>query len=199
MTTPTFIGDIYINNNQDNEIIREILTENGYGIDKRVKLTGTVLDIGAHIGIFSKLALSRGCKVISVEPEDKNFHLLTVNAPGATHIKKAVTSEKRAFLMVHPDRGEMHKLMPVGIPVDTITLDELIGDGTIDLLKIDIEGGEYDAIMTSTKMGQVNQIAMEYHLGLDRAVELINFLNQFGLKPVYISGEDFGQLQFLRK
>ena len=199
MTTPTFIGEIYINNLQDNEIIREILNENSYGIDKRIKLQGTVLDIGAHIGIFSKLALSRGCKVISVEPEDKNFTMLVANAPEATHIKKAVTSSKEAFLAVHPDRGEMHKLMPVGVPVETITLDELIGDRTIDLLKIDIEGGEYDAIMTSKRMGQVNQIAMEYHLGLDKAIELINFLKDYGLKPVYINGEEFGQLQFISK
>lgn len=39
-----------------------------------------VLDIGAHIGVFSRLALSKGCKhIIAYEPEPSNFELLTKN------------------------------------------------------------------------------------------------------------------------
>lgn len=39
-----------------------------------------VLDIGAHIGVFSRYALEMGCNhVISYEPEPSNFELLTYN------------------------------------------------------------------------------------------------------------------------
>jgi len=38
------------------------------------------LDVGAHIGVFSRLALSKGCKhIIAYEPEPSNFELLTNN------------------------------------------------------------------------------------------------------------------------
>jgi FkbM family methyltransferase len=39
-----------------------------------------VLDVGAHIGIFSRLALAEGCsRVIAYEPEHSNFELLRRN------------------------------------------------------------------------------------------------------------------------
>lgn len=197
MIAQTTLGDIQINNNQDREIIREILYENSYGIDTRIKLEGKVLDIGAHIGIFSRLALSRGCEVISVEPEDKNFARLTENAPGAKLIKRAVTSKREAFLEVHETRGEMHKLSDQGVRVKTIPLDDLI-DGEIDLLKMDIEGGEYNALMTCNKLELIKQITMEYHLGINLAAGLIKHLEAFGLEATYIEGESFGHLEFQR-
>lgn len=39
-----------------------------------------VLDVGAHIGIFSRLALAEGCsRIIAYEPEPTNFELLSRN------------------------------------------------------------------------------------------------------------------------
>ena len=194
------IGEIKLNNKQDLEIVREIFTENVYGIDTRISLAGTVLDVGAHVGLFSRLALDRGCRVFSVEPEMNNFERLQENAPGATHINKAVTNNKEAFLSVHPTRGELHKLSGTGVPVRTITLDALIEKcGIVDVLKMDIEGGEYNAFYHCHNLHLVNQITMEYHLGIPLAVELIRFLGENGFQPIYISGEDFGQLQLIKK
>ena len=40
----------------------------------------SVLDVGAHIGVFSRLALAEGCsRVIAYEPESTNFELLRQN------------------------------------------------------------------------------------------------------------------------
>lgn len=195
--TKTDIGDIHTNNSQDNEIIREILIEDSYRVNDLIDLSGRVLDIGAHIGIFSRLALTKGCEVISVEPEEKNFELLKVNAGRAKHIKKAVTSAKTAFLEVHSWRGELHKLGQKGVMVDTIHLDDLL-DKHVHLLKMDIEGGEYDALMTSKRLDRVDQITMEYHLGIDRVAELILYLKTFGFVPLHIEGVEFGTLQLKR-
>jgi len=52
--------------------------------------------------------------------------------------------------------------------------------------------------MTCKRLHLVDQITMEYHLGIDRAAELILFLKQFGFKPLYIKGEEFGSLQLRR-
>ena len=39
-----------------------------------------VLDVGAHIGVFSRLAISEGCqRIIAYEPEPSNFELLQQN------------------------------------------------------------------------------------------------------------------------
>lgn len=197
MHIDTSIGTFQLNNQQDNEIIREILIENQYSIGDKMDLSGNVLDIGAHIGIFTKYAISRKCKVIAVEPEEKNFKLLKINAPEAVHIKKAVSSLKEAFLNVHEWRGELHRLDTVGTPVETVTLDELIKE-PIHLLKMDIEGGEYDALYNCRKIEMVDQIAMEYHFGIDKACKLIQFLEARGFEPLYIKGEAWGILLLKR-
>ena len=38
------------------------------------------LDIGAHIGVFTSLALAAGAEVVSVEPDKDNFAILEKNS-----------------------------------------------------------------------------------------------------------------------
>src|SRR5271165_2201539 len=56
--------------------------------------TDVCLDLGANIGAWTCLALSRGAKVVSVEPNKDNFSVLRVNAPQATLINAAVAGHK---------------------------------------------------------------------------------------------------------
>jgi FkbM family methyltransferase len=59
-----------------------IIDENPY---KKLPVEGTVLDLGAHIGTFTRDALSRGAeRVIAYEPEPVNFQLLCRNAGAFT-------------------------------------------------------------------------------------------------------------------
>ena len=71
-------------------VIQEILNSEGSSYSMKptskmpsgfsVKGHKSVLDIGAHIGVFARLALSKGChKVIAYEPEPDNFELLSQN------------------------------------------------------------------------------------------------------------------------
>ena len=69
--------------------------------------------------------------------------------------------------------------------VPTTTLSALVQEvGPVDLLKIDIEGGEYAVFQPSpsddSTYPQLGEIRMEYHHG--RVNELVQFLGRWGLR-----------------
>ena len=50
------------------------------GLDFSLEKHSSVLDIGAHIGVFVRYALSQGCSSVkAIEPEEENFSLLRKN------------------------------------------------------------------------------------------------------------------------
>lgn len=196
MQTP--IGPIKIRNSYDEAVVVEVINQLGYERWGDIKIEGTVLDLGAHIGSFSALALSRGCKVIAVEPEPSSFALLKINAPGAIHINKAISNKKHVNLYVDPVRSELNKIADHGIRVEGISLDDLITE-PIDVLKIDIEGGEYEALTTCTKLNMVRQITMEYHYASETLGTLLNVLKSNNFELTWIGGSDFGKLQMKRR
>lgn len=69
-------------------VIQEILNSEGssYSMKPTSKMPSgfsvkghSVLDIGAHIGVFARYALAQGSSVIAYEPEPDNFELLSQN------------------------------------------------------------------------------------------------------------------------
>ncbi len=85
---------------QDELVLREILTENQYGLPDAFAADDVILDIGAHIGVFALACLARGAgKVICYEPDPANFALLEKNL--AAHFEA--------------DRYELHQVA-VGSP-----------------------------------------------------------------------------------
>jgi len=73
------------------------------------------------------------------------------------------------------------------------TIMDKLGDDHIDVLKIDIEGGEYEAIDDMLASGiEVRQLAVEFHhcfktIPVERTVAVITALRRVGYKLVYIS------------
>jgi len=45
--------------------------------------------------------------------------------------------------------------------------------GPFDVMKMDCEGCEYDAVLNSKRIGELRQIQMEYHYGPERLVEAL--------------------------
>lgn len=74
------------------------------------------------------------------------------------------------------------------------TIMKKLNHSKIDLLKMDIEGKEYDVLDDILKTGcQVSQIAVEFHhrfhnMGAGKTRDIINNLNKKGYKIFYISG-----------
>lgn len=130
-----------------------------------------ILDIGANIGSFSRLAVAQGAKVISVEPEPKSFSLLCKNSPNSHHIRAAVTSTPKGVIPFYLNRGKgagSHSTTEfrgrLEIQVKTISLGFLLNKYKPNKLKCDTEGSEYDLFLPCKLPPFVKELIMEIHL-----------------------------------
>jgi hypothetical protein len=133
----------------DAEIVREIFFEKPY--TRRLKLppNPVVVDVGGYIGDFALYAVKYlGAQhVVAYEPTDENFAML----------------ERNIALNGFDDR-----VTAVRFEGDEITLAELLDThqlDSVDLLKVDCEGAEYDILPNTPDevFDRVENIAFEYH------------------------------------
>ena len=169
----------------DRDIMLEIWNERCYtpaGFE--ISPTDVVVDIGAHIGVFSVFAsrLASNGRVYSVEPVPENFEMLKRNL-AANGMKHAVplnlaVSDKRGVMDLFLSGGNTggHSLLSTfggdavtsRISVKTASLADLMSENAIsriDFLKMDCEGAEY-AILYSCPdkvLNSIRKISMEYH------------------------------------
>jgi len=157
-----------------------------------------VLDLGANIGGFTKLALDNGCKkVIAVECLKRNFDMLKYNC-----------SDDRSFLLYGAVSNEQSETVDVyksnskrsNISVktsDSITnrnstyenvekvtaynLYSLLDQYKPDILKIDVEGAEFFIFDEDKKINEsVKEMFLEIHLTSKRRFnQLIHVIEQF--------------------
>ncbi len=122
---------------------------------------GTILDGGAYLGwvtLQAARAAGPAGRVISVEPHPGTATLLERNArdnglAGRVEVVRAAlgaTSGTAAFhLSGAGDTSSLHNRVGEveSLDVDVRTGDELLGpDGLVDVVKLDLEGGELDAL-----------------------------------------------------
>ncbi|MBI3494027.1 MAG: FkbM family methyltransferase, partial [Acidobacteria bacterium] len=131
----------------DRLIAQEVLRKIPYPEPRRGE---TILDCGAHIGVFSILAARAGARVLAFEPDPSNFALLKENSkayPTVTSVPLAIagTSERRTmgrrircttsgWSFFEPEDAQS---------VDCISLLEILEKWDIDdvdLLKLNVEG-----------------------------------------------------------
>ena len=138
----------------------------------------TVLDIGANVGLWTKYILSRNAKkVFSFEPNKKAIEHLKFtlkDEKNATIIEKAVYKENGTLQFFIDDNNSLTSSLlsesghKPSYDVSAITLGEalnLTGEENIDLVKIDIEGAEFDIIenLSSNVFARINSFLIEYH------------------------------------
>jgi FkbM family methyltransferase len=115
-----------------------------------------VVDVGANIGIFAMLAASRGATVTSYEPDPDVFPCLQANTRkwGVDCRRAAVVGAPRdsVTLYVREGRDTFNSVlsrdvegteMPRAVEVPAVSISEVLRTAC-DLLKIDIEGGEFE-------------------------------------------------------
>lgn len=180
-------------------VINEIFVKNDYNpkgfeiINKDI-----VVDVGAQIGSFSILASRLASKVYSFEPVGENFKLLkeNININKIENIfpfEEAVSAKtgKTEMFISDSNSGGHSLFINAGstrkIIVPTISLKDFIDSEkitTIDFLKMDCEGSEYDILFSSPKevLGIIKKISMEYHdINEDRnSLTLKKFLEDNG-------------------
>ena len=119
---------------------------------------GVVYDIGAHVGYYSLIAaraVGPGGSVVAFEPDARNLRFLKahVSTNNLDHIEVVgaavgVSTRSGASFLVgdHPATGRLDDLGTQ--PVEVVSLDDFVTgrDRGPDILKIDIEGGEVEAL-----------------------------------------------------
>lgn len=167
---------------RDHKWDRYIARENSY--HKLVmKSSDVVLDLGAHIGIFTRKAVVAGAEVIAYEPEPDNYRLLKLNTyqsaiiaayDVATLVQAAVVSDdiddneinlwidagdatRTALHSLYRTRGAR---VPLAVP--TFKWSEVLAAHKPTVLKVDVEGAErtYDWTVLS-QHPELRAVALE--------------------------------------
>ena len=150
---------------------------------------GTVVDAGADAGIFSLMASQWADRVVSIEASQVNFDLLKLNID-RNHItnidarSRALWSKTGAMLDLEGSAesgcgrvNDKARSNATGNRIESISLDDLIKEiGPIDLLKIDIEGAEYETFRACTRLASIGTIVGEMHLEDESERHLLNGL-----------------------
>jgi FkbM family methyltransferase len=154
--------------------ICNVYTPEGFEIKEK----DVVIDIGAHIGIFSIFASKFASKIYSFEPNDDSFAIFKENieinkVKNIYPFKMAVsnrTGEKELFINKDNSGNNSFYLKngSLKLTVPTISLEDFIdsnGISKIDFLKMDCEGGEYDIIFNCPRriLDMIEKISMECH------------------------------------
>ena len=148
------------------------------GYDALQLASRRVLDVGAHIGAFVVKCQQAGAEfVLAVEPHPDNVRVLEANAdPGTTVIWQAAVTPTRGkvplYLADSPGNGPCtHSTVAYRgrtrtIEVEGWPLFPLLDTMAVEVLKMDIEGGEFDLLEELDDLpSHVKQIGMEVHYG----------------------------------
>jgi FkbM family methyltransferase len=163
-----------------------------HGGDPRV-----IVDIGANIGAFSLFAAGRWprARVLAYEPAPENLLWLERNVRANRHDRieihpAAVCGATGEVTLWLREGTEAHSLWGDGAHarVPATTLDAIVAEitpDTIDLLKLDCEGAEYDILIGREDLlaRHVRFVALEYHEEYGHHVcELTQVLNRAGFR-----------------
>jgi FkbM family methyltransferase len=141
----------------------------------------SVVDVGANIGIFSLRAarlVGRSGRVVSVEPHPDTYARLVVNleANGARNVRpiRAAVGSRDGVAQLIQGAGsttarlsEGSEATPGALSVKVATLDRLVREMALprlDLLKLDIEGGEVAALEgAQDALSRCGRLVLELH------------------------------------
>lgn len=166
------------------ELVKEIFSDNYKIFERGLTFSpgDVVVDIGANEGVFAIMLAKMfpDIRVVACEPVPRTFYQLlrNVGLNGVTNIDaycSGVGKEDGTIKMVvanefsggssgvqqHYD-PEKNKIMDVSV----LSLDNFLwmaGVGRIKLMKMDIEGMEYDALYGSSALAEVQYFVGEFH------------------------------------
>ena len=169
-----------------------------------------IVDAGANIGLASLYFANRfpSSRIIAIEPERRNFELLSKNVAGyanITPVHGALWHENKVIDLVDPDLGEwgfmtqaadsvderlgdsLHEVQ--GMTVDTIMREH--GIERIDILKIDIEGAEREVFRDpSSWLGKVDALIVELHERMKSGCNRAFYNSTSGFDDEWFQGEN---------
>ena len=157
----------------DKDVLMSLLSEQDHQIygrgEQGVHPGDIVLDCGAHVGVFTRVALKAGAKlVVAIEPAPKNLECLRRNLAAEIAAGKVIVFPKGVWekdgaltfhvdpvnsagdSMVFNDRDKREG----DIQVPVAAIDTLVAElrlPRVDFIKMDIEGSERHAVLGAAK------------------------------------------------
>lgn len=193
----TTVSEELIINKAWEEFETEIFKQN-------IKKGDVIVDLGANIGYYSLIAANlvgdKG-KVYAFEPDEKNFQVLRKNIQVNNYknifpVKMAVSDKTgNVKLYISPENKGDHRIYDQKAGRETVTiksttLDEYFKNQKVDLIKMDIQGSELDALKGAKKLINTNKnikIITEYQADLleankSRPIDFLNLLTDLKFK-----------------
>lgn len=158
----------------------------------------TIVDVGAYIGYysihFSKLTGSKG-KIIAIEPDAHNLSILRKNLQlhkiENVEIERVALGDRRRMAKIYID-GPHTTLIKKNIKfikeikkIQMDTLDNLLINQKVDLIKVDAQGYDFEVLQGAKKILQSNQ-------------HVIIHLEFWPTSSIPINPKDFRELILLR-
>ena len=177
----------------DVAVFNQVFVEREYDLPHLPEEAKTIIDLGANIGLTSIFfALKyRRANILSVEPDSDNFLKLVANISRLGNrikpLKGAAWSRNGNLSLVKQGANEMNlgswgfRVSPdineKSFEVQCFSMPTLIGQidgGSIDILKIDIEGSEKEIFTHSPEqwIGKIKMIVIETHDRFEPGCEL---------------------------
>ena len=157
------------------------------------------VDVGANIGAYTVLAGSTGCKVIAVEPIEETFRWLRrnvdVNGLGSRvelhRCGVGACQSKLRFTTSQDTVNHVCTSGEAGEEIEVTTLDSLLAGRRPSIMKIDVEGFEFQVLqgaretLQSEQLGaiiiEVNGLCRRYNVA-ER--QIFDDVRSFGFGPV---------------
>jgi FkbM family methyltransferase len=162
----------YRRNRGDIQGIREVWLEGVYSVPFGQQ-PQVIVDLGANIGLTSLFFCEHYApkRIVLVEPDAANAEVLRSNAAQCRAaldiVVAAVGPEDGIVLFSESEESNLGRISEKGRPVPCVSMHSLIkttGLTRIDLLKIDIEGGEGQLLsLANDWLDLVGSIMIEFH------------------------------------
>jgi FkbM family methyltransferase len=177
----------------DFDVLSEVFVERVYAFGLPAAAPRVILDLGAHIGASVLFFHERfpDARIVALEPDPGTFERLRRNVGGlpGVELRHAAVAPQDGPVPFFPSRqGWVSSLTGDGdsVTVEGCTLAGLLRElGSVDLLKIDVEGAERE-VLAGAALGEVGTIIGEYHgtpdpSDIERFFELLQ--RDFVLEP----------------
>ena len=165
---------------------------NDYGLRQQLSNVKTILDIGGNVGFFSIAARSHypRATIHTYEPNPRVLPCLKSNTAelGINVYSEAVGADCGVVSLVDVSTSNMAYTQLSGdgaIPQTSLEIAvERLG-GTVDLLKLDCEGAEWDMFRSTNSWRHIRNIRMEYHFPHGETVtDVEQTLNGLGFEVI---------------
>jgi len=188
---------LFLCNRLELEILRDVLLDDEYE-PGAIPHPEVILDLGSNIGTSVVFLRHRfpDARIIGVEPDPATFPRLERNVRGVrgvSLIQAAVSAEDGWSAFRSEQLSPLSSLASspsrAGPTVRTSSIDSILAEAGVshaDLVKIDVEGSEYEALKAFSGLRWVNTIVGEFHppLAGKKPDKFFELLRGFEVKAV---------------